>query len=89
MFSESPMKHFKGPGSGFAECHAKLDADTLLDFAIHRKQKEIRSPKITRVKTMLVRSAVSRGRQMHYACISVTLPSSLIFFHRGSYNNIP
>jgi hypothetical protein len=27
-------KHFKGFGSGFTELHAKLDADTLLDFAI-------------------------------------------------------
>jgi hypothetical protein len=33
-------KHFKGFGSGFTELHAKLDADTLLDFAIHRRQNE-------------------------------------------------
>jgi hypothetical protein len=30
------MKHFKDFGIGFTELHAKLDADTLLDFAIHR-----------------------------------------------------
>jgi hypothetical protein len=35
MFSESLTKLFKGFGSGFTELHAKLDADTLLDFAIH------------------------------------------------------
>jgi hypothetical protein len=27
-------------GSGFTELHAKLDANMLLDFAIHRRQKE-------------------------------------------------
>jgi hypothetical protein len=27
-------------GSGFTQLHAKLDADTLLDFAIHCKQNE-------------------------------------------------
>jgi hypothetical protein len=30
--------HFKGFGSGFAEFHAKLDADTLFDFSIYRRQ---------------------------------------------------
>jgi hypothetical protein len=29
------MKHFKGFGSRFTELQAKVDADTLLDFAIH------------------------------------------------------
>jgi hypothetical protein len=29
------MKHFMGFSSGFTELHAKLDADTLLNFAIH------------------------------------------------------
>jgi hypothetical protein len=33
-------KHFKGFGSGFTEPHAKLDADALLDFAVHRRQNE-------------------------------------------------
>jgi hypothetical protein len=51
MFSKSLMKHFKGFGSGFTELHEKLDADTLLDFAIRRSQRETRS----------VHSAVSRG----------------------------
>jgi hypothetical protein len=41
MFSKSFTKHFKGLGSGFTELHAKLDANTLLKFAIHRRQKEI------------------------------------------------
>jgi hypothetical protein len=40
MVSNSLMKHLKGFGSGFTELHIKLDADTLLDFAIHRRQKE-------------------------------------------------
>jgi hypothetical protein len=34
------MKHSKGFGSGFTELHAKLDADTLLDFAIYCRQNE-------------------------------------------------
>jgi hypothetical protein len=49
---------------GFTELHAKLDADTLLDFAIHRRQNETQSGKSTRVKTMRVHSAVSHGRLM-------------------------
>jgi hypothetical protein len=48
----------------FTEFHAKLDADTLLDFAINRRQNETRSPKSTPVKTMRVHSAVSGGRLM-------------------------
>jgi hypothetical protein len=32
------MKHFKGFSSRFTELHAKLDADTLLDFAIQSTQ---------------------------------------------------
>jgi hypothetical protein len=32
MFSKSLTKHFSGFGSGFTELHAKLDADTLLNF---------------------------------------------------------
>jgi hypothetical protein len=34
------MKHFSGFGSGFTVHHAKLDADTLLNFAISRRQNE-------------------------------------------------
>jgi hypothetical protein len=34
------MKHFKDFGSGFIDLHAKLDAGTLLDFAIHCRQNE-------------------------------------------------
>jgi hypothetical protein len=36
MFSKNLKKHFKDFGSGFIMLHAKLDADTLLDFATHR-----------------------------------------------------
>jgi hypothetical protein len=57
-------KHFKGFSSGFTELHAKLDADTMLNFAIHRRQRETRNLKNTRVKTMRVQRAVSRGRLM-------------------------
>jgi hypothetical protein len=47
------MKDFKGFGIGFTEPHAKLDADMLLDFAIHRSQRERQSPKSTLVKTII------------------------------------
>jgi hypothetical protein len=40
MFSKSLMKHFRGFGGGFTELHAELDADMLLDFAIHHGQNE-------------------------------------------------
>jgi hypothetical protein len=55
---------FKGFGGGFTELQAKLHADTLLDFAIHGRQNEPQSRKSTRVKTMHVHSAVTRGRLM-------------------------
>jgi hypothetical protein len=64
MFSKSLTKHFKGLGSRFTELQAKLDADMLLDFAIHRSERETRSRKSTRIKTLRVHSAVSRGRLM-------------------------
>jgi hypothetical protein len=35
--SQNLTKHFKGFGSRFTELPAKLGADTLLDFAIHRR----------------------------------------------------
>jgi hypothetical protein len=87
MFSESLTKHLKGFSSGFTELRAKHDADTLLDFAFHRRQNEELSWKSTRVKIIRVHSAVSRGRLMQQDCGSVTLASPLIFFHRESYNN--
>jgi hypothetical protein len=59
----------------------------LLDFVIHRRQNETRSRKDTRIKTMHVQRAVSRGILMQQACGSVTLATPLIFFRRGSYNN--
>jgi hypothetical protein len=34
------MKQFKGFSNGITELHAKLDANTLLNFAIHHKQNE-------------------------------------------------
>jgi hypothetical protein len=58
------MKHFKGFGSGSTELHAKLDADMLLDFALHRTQTETQSQKSTHVKTIHDHSAVSHGRLM-------------------------
>jgi hypothetical protein len=61
---KASMKHFKDFGSGFTELHAKLDADTLLDFAIHHSQKETQSQKGTCVKTMCVHSAVPHDRLM-------------------------
>jgi hypothetical protein len=81
MFSKSLMKHFKRFDSGFTELHAKLDADTLLDFATHNRQKK---PEVE--KAIRVRSVVSHGRLTQQACRTVTLASPLIF-HRGSYNN--
>jgi hypothetical protein len=45
MISKSLMKHFKGFGRGFTKLRTKLDADTLLNFAIHRTQNETRSQK--------------------------------------------
>jgi hypothetical protein len=60
MFSKSLTKHFKG----FGEVLVKLDADTLLDFAIQRRQNETRSRKSTLVKAMHVRSVMSHGRLM-------------------------
>jgi hypothetical protein len=64
MFYKSLTKHFKGFSSGFTELHAKIDVNTLFDFAIHRRQNETRSRKSTRVKTLLVHSVVTRGRLM-------------------------
>jgi hypothetical protein len=86
MFSKSFTKHFKGFSSEFTELHAICDADTFLDFTIHRGQNETRGRKSVRVKTMWVHSAGSRGILMQQACGSVTFVSPFIFFHRGSYN---
>jgi hypothetical protein len=57
---QKPHEEFQG--FRFTELHAKLCADTLLNFAIHRRQNETRSQKSTRVKTTRIHSAVSRGR---------------------------
>jgi hypothetical protein len=38
-----------------------LDANRLLDFAMHRRQKETRNRRSTHVKTKRVHSAMSRG----------------------------
>jgi hypothetical protein len=81
------QKPHEGFNIGFRDLHAKLDADTSLDFDIHLKQNETRNRKIIRVKTMLVHCAVSRGRLMQYACGSVTSASPLIFFNRSIKNN--
>jgi hypothetical protein len=45
MFSKSLMKYLKGCSIGFTELHAKFDADTLLNFAIHRRQEKTWSQK--------------------------------------------
>jgi hypothetical protein len=61
------MKHFKGFSIRFTELHAKVDADTLLDFAIHCRQNKTQSKKKkkkARVKTMRVHSMVSHGKLM-------------------------
>jgi hypothetical protein len=58
------MKHFKGFSSGRTELHTKLDADTLLDFAIHHRQNETQSQNSTHAKTALVHKVVSHGRLM-------------------------
>jgi hypothetical protein len=57
-------KAFQGFGSRFTELHAKLDADTLLDFSIHRRHNRTQSQKSTHVKTMRVHSMVSHCRLM-------------------------
>jgi hypothetical protein len=41
MFSKSFTKHFRGFVSGLTEIHAKIDADMLLNFAIHHRQNKI------------------------------------------------
>jgi hypothetical protein len=64
MFSKSITKHFKDFSSGFTELHAKLNADMLLNFAIHGRQNEAQSQKSTGVKTMCIHNAVSCGRLM-------------------------
>jgi hypothetical protein len=38
MFSKSLTKRLTDFGSGFTDLRAKLDADMLLDFVIHRKR---------------------------------------------------
>jgi hypothetical protein len=47
----------KSLNSGFTERHAKLEADTLLDFAVHCRQNKTQSKKSTRMKIMRVHSA--------------------------------
>jgi hypothetical protein len=61
---QKPHEASQGFCSRFTELHTKLDADTLLDFAIHHRENKTRSQKSTHVKTMRVHSAVSHGRLM-------------------------
>jgi hypothetical protein len=62
---QNPHEAFQGLGSIFSELHAKLDADTLLNLAIHRRQNETLShQKSTRVKIMRDHSAVPHGTLM-------------------------
>jgi hypothetical protein len=37
---QKPHEAFQGFRRGFTKLHTKLDADTLLDFAIHPRQNE-------------------------------------------------
>jgi hypothetical protein len=48
---KSLMKHFKGFSSGFTKLHMKLYVETLLNFAIHRRQNGTQSKKSTHIKT--------------------------------------
>jgi hypothetical protein len=59
---QNPHEAFQGFDSRLTELQAKLDADTLLNFATHRRQNETRSRKSTRIKTIHVHSMVSRCR---------------------------
>jgi hypothetical protein len=61
---KKPHEAFQSFDRGFTELHTKLDADTLLDFAIDRRKNETRRRKSSRVRTMCVHSSVSRGRLM-------------------------
>jgi hypothetical protein len=56
-------KHFKSFGNGFSELYAKFDADTLFDFAIHRRQNE----KKKEVEKALVRKQCKFTAQCHVA----------------------
>jgi hypothetical protein len=57
-------KHFKGFSKEFTELHVKRDGDMMLNFAIHRSQRETQSQKSTCVKTVHVHSVVSCGKLM-------------------------
>jgi hypothetical protein len=54
------MKAFQG----FTKFHAKLDAEIMLNFEIHCRQKETQSQESNRVRTMCVYSMVSHGSMM-------------------------
>jgi hypothetical protein len=64
MFSKNLTKHFTGFGSGFTELHAKLDSDTLLNFAVHHRRNKTEVKTNTSVKAMCVHSTVLHGRLM-------------------------
>jgi hypothetical protein len=80
MFYKNLTEHFRDFGGIFTELDVKLDADTLLNFAIYHRQNETQSYKNTPVKAIHVHREVSLARLMQYACGSVTLASPLIFF---------
>jgi hypothetical protein len=87
MFSKSLMKHFKGFGSGFTKFHAKLDADTLLDFAIHRRQNETHKSKKDSYKNDACSQsgATWQADAIGLQKCDLGLPSH--HFHQGSCNN--
>jgi hypothetical protein len=64
QFPSDVTRCFRGFGSGFTELHAKLDADTLLCFAIHRRQNETQSQKSTYIKQSCIRNTMSHGKLM-------------------------
>jgi hypothetical protein len=82
---QKPHEAIRVFGNWFTELHAKLDLDTLLDFAIHHRQKETPNWKSTCVKTMCVQCGVTwRTDAVGLWKCDLGLPSSL---KRGSYNN--
>jgi hypothetical protein len=60
---KKPHEAFQGFQQQIYRTSCKSDADTLLDFAIHRRKNETQSQKSTHVKTMHIHST-SHGRLM-------------------------
>jgi hypothetical protein len=54
MCTKGLTEHFRALNIGFTELHTKLDADTLLSFAIHYRQNKTQCQKRTYLKMMCV-----------------------------------